>query len=191
MWIGSFASQFFQRASMRSPVSRWNGTRKPFGAVGSGSYVAAMHRFITVWPSVAPSFFFLRSSARKRAMRPSSKPSASFADASARTSIGPALRFGLRELGERVERVRPVARIDEVEVRVARVVGDRTPRLWIQHAVDDRAVAARALAEAAAVVARRQGAELRVDEGNELLRQVVGVAADRRRVDVLVAAERR
>ena len=56
--------------------------------------------------------------------------------------------------------------------------------------MDDGAVAARALAEAAAVIARGERAELRVDEGHELLRQVVGIAADGRGVDVLVAAER-
>ena len=35
--IGSWASQFFQRFSISSPVSRLNGKRKPSGAFGSGS----------------------------------------------------------------------------------------------------------------------------------------------------------
>jgi hypothetical protein len=56
--------------------------------------------------------------------------------------------------------------------------------------VDDRAVAARGLAEAAAVVARGQRAELAVHERDDLLDDVVGVVADRRGVDVLVSAER-
>src|SRR5258705_13499697 len=62
--------------------------------------------------------------------------------------------------------------------------------LRILHRVDDRAVAAGGLSEATAVLARGEGAELAIDEGNDLLRQVVGVRADRRRVHVLVAAER-
>ena len=56
--------------------------------------------------------------------------------------------------------------------------------------VDDRAVAARGLAEAAAMLARGERAELPVDEGDDLLDQVVGVVADRRGIDVLVAAQR-
>src|SRR4051812_8589252 len=40
------------------------------------------------------------------------------------------------------------------------------------------------------MLARGEGAELAVDEGDDLAREVVGVVADRRGVDVLVAAER-
>ena len=71
------------------------------------------------------------------------------------------------------------------------MVRDRAPVLRVFHAVDDRAVAARGLAEAAAVIARGERAELAIDEGDELARQIIGVIADRRGVDVLVAAERR
>jgi hypothetical protein len=56
--------------------------------------------------------------------------------------------------------------------------------------VQDGAVAARGLAEAGAVLARGERAELAVDERQDLARQVVGIGADGARVDVLVAAER-
>ena len=118
------------------------------------------------------------------------RPGPCVATRAARRSA-PGLRFGRAVLRELVQRVRPVVPVDEVEVRVARVVGDRAPVLRVLHAVDDRAVAARRLAEAAAMLARGERAELAVDERDDLARQVVGVAADRRRVDVLVAAERR
>ena len=45
-------------------------------------------------------------------------------------------------------------------MRIAAVVGDGAPVLRVLHAVDDRTVAARRLAEAAAVLARGQRAEL-------------------------------
>ncbi len=67
---------------------------------------------------------------------------------------------------------------------------DRAPGARVLHAMHDRAVAARRLAEAAAVLARRERAELLVDERHELARQIVRVAADRGRIDVLIAAER-
>src|SRR5258708_14254162 len=70
------------------------------------------------------------------------------------------------------------------------MVGDRAPVPCVLHAVEDRAVAPRGFAEAAAVLAAREGAELAVDEGDDLAREVVGVVADRGGVDVLVAAER-
>ena len=150
-----------------------------------------MHRFMTALPSSLPSLRLPCRSLRKRATRPSSRPSARPSRSGERRHVDrPFLALGQGELGQRVERVRPVGAVDEIEVGVARVVGDRAPVLRILHAVDDRAVAARALAEAAAMLARGEGAELGVDQGNELLREVVGVAADRRRVDVLVAAER-
>jgi hypothetical protein len=101
-------------------------------------------------------------------------------------------RLALRqpELRELVERVWPVRAVHPVEVRVAGVTCDRAPRARVLHTVHDRAVAARRLAEAAAVLARRERAELLVDERHELARQVIRVAADRRRVHVLIAAER-
>ena len=101
---------------------------------------------------------------------------------------GLALRRAM--LRQFVQGVRPVVPVDEIEVRVAGVIGDRAPVLRVLHAVDHRAVAAGGLAEAAAVLAARERAELAVDEGDDLARQVVGVVADGGRIDVLVAAER-
>src|SRR5262245_36006882 len=83
-------------------------------------------------------------------------------------------------LGELVQGIRPVVPVHEVEVRVPRVVGDRAPVAGVLHAVEDGAVAAGRLAEAAAVLARGSRAELAVDERNDLARQVVGVITDRR-----------
>ena len=103
-------------------------------------------------------------------------------------AAGPALRHPM--LGELVQRVRPVVPVDEIEVRVAGMIGDGAPVLRVLHAVDDRAVAAGRLAEAAAMLAAGQRAEFAVDERNDLAREVVGVVADRGRVHVLVAAER-
>src|SRR6266496_4287947 len=94
------------------------------------------------------------------------------------------------ELGELVQRVRPVVQVDEIEIGVARMIGDCTPVFRILHAVDDRAVAARRLAEAASVLARGQRAELAVDERNELAGEVIRVIPDGGRIDVLIAAER-
>src|SRR5437870_11412458 len=71
------------------------------------------------------------------------------------------------------------------------MVGDRAPGRGVLHAVKHRAVAPGGLAEAAPVFARSEGAELAVDKWHELSRQIVGVAADRARVHVVVAAERR
>src|SRR6185369_17468561 len=63
-----------------------------------------------------------------------------------------------------VQRIRPIVPIDEIEIRIARMIGDRAPVLGVLHAVDDRAVAAGRFAEAAAVLAAVQRAELAVDE---------------------------
>ncbi len=93
----------------------------------------------------------------------------------------------LRQL---IERVRPVVPIDEIEIRIARMVGDGAPMLRILHAVDDGPVSARRFAEAAAVIARRERAEFAVDERDQLARQVVSIVADGRRIDVLIAAQR-
>src|SRR6185436_236837 len=89
------------------------------------------------------------------------------------------LALGHAMLGELVERVRPVVPVHEAAVRVARMAGDRAPVLRVLHAVDDRAVAARGLAEAAATLPARERAELAVDERNDLAREVVRVVADR------------
>ena len=103
-------------------------------------------------------------------------------------AAGAALRRAMFRQG--IERVRPVVPVDEIEVRIARMVRDRAPGLRVLHAVDDRAVAARGLAEAAAMLAAGERAELAIDERHQLARQVVGVIADRGRIDVLVAAQR-
>src|SRR5690606_16803941 len=106
---------------------------------------------------------------------------------------GDAARFERRltVLRELVERARPVAAVNEIEIRVARVARDGAPAARVLHAVNDRAVAARGLTETAAVLAARLRAQLAVDERHELARQVVRIAADRARIDVLIAAERR
>src|SRR5690606_30152934 len=90
-----------------------------------------------------------------------------------------------------VERLGPVAAVDEIEIRVARMARDRTPVPRVAHPVDQRAIAARRLAEAAAMVPVRERAELAVDERDQLAREIISIAADGRRVHVLVAAERR
>src|SRR5205085_5550510 len=54
---------------------------------------------------------------------------------------GPAL--GQAVLGELVQRVRPVVPVDEVEIGIARVVGDGAPVPGVAHGVQDGAVAAR------------------------------------------------
>ncbi len=71
------------------------------------------------------------------------------------------------------------------------MIRHRTPVLCVTHRMDDGAIPAGRLAEQAAVIARGKRAEFAIDERNELARQVVRIAADRRRVHVLVAAERR
>src|SRR5262249_31190022 len=96
----------------------------------------------------------------------------------------------LAELRQLVERVGPVVPIDEIEVRIARMIAVRSAVLRVLQAVDDGAVAAGGLAEAAAVLAARERAELAVDERNELAGDVIGVGAERGGVDVLVTAER-
>src|SRR5690606_23907110 len=90
---------------------------------------------------------------------------------------------------ELVERARPVGEIAELEVGVAGMAGDRAPVPCVAHAVQHRAIAAGRLAEASAVLARGQRTELAIHQRNDLADQVIGVIADRRRVDVLVAAK--
>src|SRR4029077_21176788 len=84
---------------------------------------------------------------------------------------GPALRQAV--LREFVQRVRPVVPVDEIEIRVAGVLGDRAPGFPILHTVEDRAVTAGRFSEAAAVLAIRQSPELAVDVGNDLAREIV------------------
>ena len=99
-------------------------------------------------------------------------------------AAGPAV---FREL---VERARPITAVDEIEVRVSRVVRDRAPVSRVLHPVDHRSVTARGFAEAAAVLARGKRAKFTVDERNELANQIVRVPADRAGVDVLIATKR-
>src|SRR5262249_42454127 len=89
-----------------------------------------------------------------------------------------------------VQRVRPVAPVDEIEIRVAGMVRDGAPVPRVLHSMNDGAVAAGRFAETAAMLAARQRAELAIDERNDLPREIVRVVPDRRRIDVLVTAER-
>src|SRR5439155_1719174 len=110
---------------------------------------------------------------------------------SARRVVASRLLSSRAVLRQLVQGVRPIVPVDEVEIRVTRMVGDRAPGRGVLHAVKHRAVAPGGFAEAAPVIARSERAELAVDKWHELSRQIVGVAADRARVPVLVAAERR
>src|SRR5690606_14837946 len=70
---------------------------------------------------------------------------------------------------------RPDAAVAELEIGVAGVAGDGPPPAGITHTVDQRAVAAGGLAEAAPVIALAPGVELAVDERDQLPGQVVRV----------------
>ncbi len=70
--------------------------------------------------------------------------------------------------------------VDEVESGVAGVVGDHAPVFRVLHAVDDGPVTSGRFAEAAAVLAARERAELAVDEGDDLAREVIRIVTDRR-----------
>ena len=59
---------------INSPVSISNGTRKPSGAFGSGSYVAAIQRFIKQCPSEDDTFSRDQVAFKKRLILPSSIP---------------------------------------------------------------------------------------------------------------------
>src|SRR4030095_12973189 len=67
--------------------------------------------------------------------------------------VWPGAPLGLPVFGELVQRVGPVVAVNEIKICVARVICNRSPVLRICHPVDDCAVAAGRLAEAAAVVA--------------------------------------
>src|SRR5687767_8948084 len=99
-----------------------------------------MQRFMIAWPSFPESFSFFHTCARKRLMRPSSRPASSFLFRNAFWRPGLALRQPvLREL---VQRVRPVVPVHEIEIRVAGMARHGAPIACVFHAVDDRAVAA-------------------------------------------------
>ena len=99
--------------------------------------------------------------------------------------------LGIAKLRELVQRVRPVVAVDEIEIRIARVISDGAPVLRVFHPVNDRPVTAGRLAEASAMLPRSKRTEFAVDERNDLARQVIRVVADRRRIDVLVSAKAR
>src|SRR5438128_217249 len=63
------------------------------------------------------------------------------------------LALHLAELGELVERVRPVVPVDEIEVRVSGVIGDGAPVLRVFHSMDDCAVSTGRFSEASAMLA--------------------------------------
>ena len=120
-------ASFFQRDSISSPVSRSNGSaeavrarsgrgRRSRPCTGSSPCVRRGRRV----SSSSTALRGTRRCARRRVLRPSP------ANARRRRSR-PAARFGFAYFDERVQRVRPVAAIDEVEVGVARMIGDRAP----------------------------------------------------------------
>src|SRR5476649_1365520 len=75
---------------------------------------------------------------------------------------GPA--FGCTVLGERIQGIRPIVPVDEIEVRIAGMIGDCAPVLRMLHPMDHRPVTAGRLAEATTMFATRQGAELAIHE---------------------------
>ena len=152
-----------------------------------------MQTFMIAMPSACESFGFAHIASRKRFARPSSSPWPRRRSPRriSRGRLPSGLARRLAVLREHIERVRPVAVVDELEVGIARVIGDRTPVPRIAHAVDDRAVSAGGLAEAAAMLARGERAEFAIDEGYDLAHEIVGIAADRAGIDVLVPAQAR
>ena len=175
---GSLSRQRFQRSGMSSPVSRLNGRRKPLGAFGIrivGRGHAQVHDRVAL--GHARAWASSSTASRKRFTRPSSRP------ASAPFSIF-VTSYGARLARDRrgTWRARSACSASRASRRSRsrrRPSGRRSrPSLRVLHAVDDGAVAARGFAEAAAVLARGERAELAVDEGHDLLREVVGVVAD-------------
>src|ERR1700736_3677156 len=96
------------------------------------------------------------------------------------------LALAAAEFGQLIERIGPVMPIHEIEVRVSGVIGDRAPVLRVSHAVDDRAISARRLSEAAAMLAASERPKLAIDKGNDLAREIVRVISGRGGVDVLI-----
>src|SRR6185503_8993404 len=94
------------------------------------------------------------------------------APAFAQRVVAAGLALDRTESRQVIQRIRPIVPIDEIEIRIARMIGDRAPVLGVLHAVDDRAVAAGRFTEATAVLAAVQRAELAVDERNQLPRQI-------------------
>ena len=79
--------------------------------------------------------------------------------------------------------------VGQLEPGVARVGGERAEHDGVQHAVDHRAVPAGGLAGQRAVVAIGEGVVVVVDEPDDVLRQVGGVASGSRRVEELAAPD--
>src|SRR5438105_11792222 len=71
------------------------------------------------------------------------------------------------ESGQLRQRVGPVVPVDKIEVGIARMIGNRSPMLRVFHTVDDGPVSTRGLAETPAMVARREGPEFAIDEGDQ------------------------
>src|SRR4029453_7108859 len=67
--------------------------------------------------------------------------------------VCPGAPLGLPVFGELVQGVGPVMAVNEIKIRVARVIRNRSPVLRICHSMDDCAVTSGRLAEAARVVA--------------------------------------
>src|SRR5438093_4681136 len=96
-----------------------------------------------------------------------------FAAAFAQRVVLAWLAFDRTVFGKLVQRVRPIMPVDEIEVRIARVIGDRAPVARVLHAVNDGPVAAGGLAEATPVLACSQGSKLAIDERYQFLGEIV------------------
>src|SRR5262249_23618805 len=84
-----------------------------------------------------------------------------------------------------IEGLVEVGDVTKLEVRVARVIGERVEHIGIAHRERDRAITPRRFAEDAPALDRIRGA----DEWDDFAEQVILVAPGRGRVDVLVAAD--
>ncbi|GBE23473.1 hypothetical protein BMS3Bbin01_02857 [bacterium BMS3Bbin01] len=92
--------------------------------------------------------------------------------------------------GERVQQLRKVARVAHGEAHVAGVTGHRAPRVGMSQTVNDRPVPAARLAEHGTMLPALAHPESALDLGEHLVDEEVLPVAHRRRVDVLVTAER-
>ena len=166
-WVATIStgSQAFQRrqtVQSISPVSRSNGSAMPFARPGSGEYAPASASTMMVVKS-APSFFSFASKWRRKPATPA-------------------------VASQRPRRHRQVGQRRQLEVHVARVAGDGGEQLGVAHREHERAEAAGRLAADGARVARRDGAEARVDRRDHLTHDVRLVVPDRGRIEVLRAA---
>ena len=93
-------------------------------------------------------------------------------------------------VAEAADRDGKLGQVADLEQRVARVRGERAEPVGAQHRHDHRPVAAGGLSGDPPVVAVRRGRVAAVDEGNDLVAQVVEVAPGRRGVEELRTAER-